>query len=329
MKQFTKYLLATIILSTIGSVLLYVIVNPKNENSIFNHTFTEQSSFITSKILYEQLKINKYTLIFGTSRSAKITTEAFGSNVLNFSNSIYGNPNDVLYLLNSLDDKQWNNIDNIYYLVDNHTFNHRLHYDLNYKSSVIFEQIKNFNMKNLLLSLKLLYFKILDKKPQHGVNFDGSGYNYNEPKARKIDFDKIKYINELRFNTSEFKVLKSIKNKVVNKGLNIIFYTATMNTYYLKSIDKSDFLEHRKLLVENCGEIIDLSYIDNISNKLYNFTDPTHLTSIKTKYILDNFLKNSNSQYIVNMNNYNIFYDDYFRRIDTININSSTFAHKT
>ncbi len=325
MTEFIRYFIFTFVIFYIFVLLLYITINPKNENSFFINTIMEESSFLTSKYLFNKLKNDKYTLIFGTSRSAKISSKMFGSNVLNLSQSIYGNPNDVLYFLNLLDKVQWNNINKIYYLVDNHTFLKRTYYNFDYSSCVLLEQIKHFDANNLVLSIRSIYFNIFNIKPFKGINTDGSTYNNNEQLARKYQFDYYDFKKEFQFNKHEFTILKDIKTLVDKNNKEIIFFTSTMNLYYLKSMKKDLFLSHRKQLIENCGNLVELSYIHPISNKIYNFTDPTHMTTTQTKYVLDNLLKNKNYTYTVNSDRYDEFYKTYFNTIDMFNIDS--FLH--
>lgn len=322
MIQFIKYFIFTFVIFFISVLLLYITINPKNENSFFTNSTIEESSFLTSKPLFNKLKNGKYSLIFGTSRSAKISSKMFDGNVLNLSQSIYGNPNDVLYFLNSLDKVQWNNINKIYYLVDNHTFMKRNYYNLDYSSCILLEQIKRFDANNLLLSIRSIYFNLFNITPFKGINIDGSIYNNEEQLARKYQFDYYDFKKEFQFSKHEFTVLKDIKTLVDRKNKEIIFFTSTMNLYYLKSMKKDLFLKHRKQLIKNCGNIVELSYISPISNKMYNFTDPTHMTTTQTKYVLDNFLKYKDDSYIVDFDKYDEFYKNYFNTIDTFDSNS-------
>ncbi|MCD6191090.1 MAG: hypothetical protein J7K14_06090, partial [Sulfurimonas sp.] len=134
MKKITLIYLVTLMTSLLSFAIIYIVMNPKLENSIFIHNKPiEKSSFLTSKYLFEKLKENKkYIVVFGTSRSAKISSKLYGENIINFSESVYGNPYDVMNLINQLSTKQIANISKILYLVDNHTFRERGNYDIDY-----------------------------------------------------------------------------------------------------------------------------------------------------------------------------------------------------
>ena len=316
MKKITLIYLVTLMTSLLSFAIIYIVMNPKLENSIFIHNKPiEKSSFLTSKYLFEKLKENKkYIVVFGTSRSAKISSKLYGENIINFSESVYGNPYDVMNLINQLSTKQIANISKILYLVDNHTFRERGNYDINYSRNFIFKQLINFNTENVFLSIKSIFNYNLSK----GINLDGSFFNNNESSLRLYECDRYKYEKVFDgMHVKTFEALKDIKKFAQQNNINIIFFTSTMNIPYLSNINKKDFMKHRENLITNIGEFYDFTYIDGISNNHNAFTDVTHITTKETIYMINHFYKNPPSSYLVNKESFTNFYNKLFDKVES------------
>jgi len=316
MKNKVFIYLYTIVFSILFSATVYIVVNPKLENTIFiNDIPIKESSSLTAKYLLKKLDENrKYTLIFGTSRSSKISSELYKENILNFSESLYGFPSDILNLLKQLNKKQLSNINKIYYLVDNHTFRDKESSHINYLDSFIYKQLLRLDINAVFLSFQALFEYNLKK----GINKDGSYFNKDEPQSKLYTFNRYHY--EKEFNGMQefnFKRLKLIKSFAHQNNIDIVFFTSTMSAIYLQNIIKDDFLKHRKMLIENLDEIYDFGYIKSVSDTHKSFTDATHLTTEKTKYMIEHYYKNLPSTYSVNKNNFNEFYNNLYIRVNT------------
>ncbi len=108
-----KFLFSLLSIYIIVIVTVNILIDPNLENAFIKHKLNAKTfsrTLISSQILYDKLKDNKYSLIFGTSRSAKISSKMLHANLLNFSLSLYGNPKSIQFFLNSLDKNQVNQL---------------------------------------------------------------------------------------------------------------------------------------------------------------------------------------------------------------------------
>ena len=91
-------------------ILINFICNKKIYNILFNkNSKVYFSDSINTSILAKKLETEKYSIIFGTSRSHQLQYDDSGINILNFSGSLYGNSLNVLDFLNQLNKKQISN----------------------------------------------------------------------------------------------------------------------------------------------------------------------------------------------------------------------------
>jgi len=306
----------------IVSLLIYILVDPYYENNIMINGLNKekiQSTVSTSRVLRKKLNRSQYNLIFGTSRSAKIDDNTWDASVLNFSSSVYGNPMDVYEFLEQLNSQQIKNIQKIYYLLDNHVFKKRYNDAFNYQKStigIVMEQIKMFDFDRLYLTFQTLYINLVQKNPSAGIKLNGAFYNKSElPAPRLYMFNYFPYKTEIDYKQEYIDAIGKIYNFCIHHNIDIIFYTPTVNIVYLNNINQKKFIELRKKVLTQIPSLLDLSYIEDISNDTSKYTDVGHVNAKTTKYLFENFIIYPDKKYIVTKENANVYYNNMLSNI--------------
>src|SRR5262245_18574591 len=117
-RSFSKLLvLTTLSVLLIAIAAMNLVIDPYNEHGWFSK-YSYRSNQTTAFRLFQKLREKPYTLVFGTSTSAPIDEACVKGDVLNFSLSLYGEPERIYYALRSLSPQQVRNIGKIYYAVE-------------------------------------------------------------------------------------------------------------------------------------------------------------------------------------------------------------------
>lgn len=307
--------------STLGIITLliisFILVNPYQT---FNFSITKKKFFYERNILptklFNLLKEDKYSIIFGTSRSQQLHYDETDIPILNFA-SLYGNSINVLEFLEQLSTNQIKNINRIYYLIDDHCLNG---YDKNDQNSRYKHQI--YNKPKLIDKIKhsiyLDFTKVerifLDIKYNYLNNYSyymnkyGSMIRINKNESSDVPRGS-PYINTKQFYTEDgIKALLKINEFCKNNEIKIDYFTATHFDLKNKSLNANIMKEKwSKLLNGGLNGFYALWHIDNISNFIDNnkyiaFKDLSdHLNEYYNhKVFIDNVVKQSKIYYIHN-----------------------------
>ena len=304
------------VINIIYSVLLTIIVvffvvnifiDPYGEYNIVQkkwNYFKKVASHETSTFkLFRLLKENKYNIVFGTSHSGYMSSEMFGSNTLNFSNSLYGNPVDVYHFLQQLDINQIKNIKNVYYLLDAHTFLDKNsifnELDLNSWNDFYIATFQNIGKKKILVALGTVK-----------ANLNGSIYRYlartgeivdkNQTTIEEISIEKTRMPT---YGKKAIDFLKKVNLFFLENNIHVIYYTSPLNIPYLKKIDCIAYEKQFASFFTSIEKVYDFRYLPQISEQLSNYTDHDHLSVKATKKFVE-ILKKEPNQYQVKFNSY-------------------------
>jgi hypothetical protein len=294
--------------------VVYILVDPK---MIFNTKFIKNHFSYTkyySKHQYEKLKEERYSLVFGTSRSHKISTRQSGVKLLNFHN-IYAEPNEILNFLQQLTDKQIKNIDNIYYhfyfgnLRGEYAMLDYKNYGFINKLNEIFP-ISKSNINNIYETIK---YNIYTDKIKGYIDYDGSAYVIDKTKSFYQDEIIINHINSKK-SLYDVMVLNQIgkiyqfakKNNIKLSIFTPIFTNMVNNKEYYKVTKEL----YTKLLTTYIDSFYCLYFIDGISNYekegyYQAFYDNSHLNYIYSNNIFNKYIINSDDYKIDNINQLN------------------------
>jgi hypothetical protein len=312
-----KWVLTTLSISILLYIVMlgiYIIVDAE---MVFNKSITNKKFGYTqyySKYQYDKLKENKYSLIFGTSRSQKLSSDELNINLLNFHN-IYGEPNGILNFLSQLNEIQIKNIDHIYYLVDLVAMRDEPNI-INYKSNTFIDKIihilplSNLSIKHTLRDLK---YNILKNSIYYYIDKDGSFYLNDKNQSAILNKNKkhkasIKSIKKTKSIDTLIKLDRFCKkNKIL-----ITYYTPTNSDKMSINVETINFL-WAELLNKGIDGFYELYYIDGISNNqlnnnYLNFTDETHLNyNSMNKVFKDIVLDKNSSRFIQNSKELKIY----------------------
>lgn len=290
-------------------VIVNLIIDPYQEYDFFKFDFNRykfSTSYETIPFkLSQKLKDDRYTVVFGTSRSQLISKNIANENIINFSSSLYGNPIDVYNVINQFDKTQLNNIKEIWYLIDTHTFNTKssIYQNLNIdsKKDFLLQTISNLNIHKIELAYETINSNLKQNYSyyltEYGENIKIKEDNYfngiitSDQKAR-IPITTTKAIEYLD-RVDKFCKQNSIKIK---------YFTPIYNIPYLKKCDLNLYKDQFKEFLKVIDSFYDFHYIKNISNDLTLFSNLDHVNTKGTKYLID-LLKNNSSDYLITNSN--------------------------
>lgn len=262
----------------------------------------------------EKLESEKFSLVFGTSRSHQIQYDNSEINILNLSGSLYGNSLNVLNFLKQLNEKQISNIVSIYYLVDDHILNG---YDKNDPYSKYKEQDYSQNIHLLkvgfFLSLNINKIKNLLKAVKYNILND-SGYYINTTGSmvREHKNENSNIPNEFKImSTSQFYTEEGIEglikvNYFIEKNnIPIKYFTSTHMMQYAELFNTNIMYEVWSQLFDGgIKEFYALWYINGISDyikddKYVAFKDLAHLNEYYKHQVFIENVVNNNPKYLI------------------------------
>ncbi|ACS81668.1 ankyrin repeat domain-containing protein [Maridesulfovibrio salexigens] len=268
--------LAALIFALIFTV--NIVIDPYGEFRLIEGKYNKlkfKSLKSTARNVASKLYEGKYTLVFGSSRTMLISEEILGEPVLNFSTSIYNNPGDILALLNTLDEKQVKNIQQIYYLIDINSF----HYEnsapeLSSKSTLFLESFRNIGPDKIADAWKCIIDNLGPKSEQ--PNFiDEFGVLHKEGTSYKNNAVVFSSHSVTNYYLDK---LSKINNFSKSHNIKTIYFTLPWK-------DKLPPLQQDKLdtIFGMISHIIstyyDFNKDENLGLNQNFFSDPTHLNS--------------------------------------------------
>lgn len=283
-----KYFKWTLYFSLLTSFLLFLfieLIDPYGENHNrlgFERTFSNRP-LRTAKYL-DTLSKEPHTLIFGTSRSVRITPDIVRSPIINLQ-VIYGNPYAVIDFLHRLDTRQVNNVIQIYYLLDMHVFNGKEFYDpVDYESPLfrIIYKIKKLNTRSIE--------KAVEKVK---LNFSGSFPFYIHEKGYQVSLVKKDwFIPPFKtdcqvFTEDTIAQLKEIDRFAKHHGIDIVYFTPVLSEEYIRLMDFDLFLEQKKMFLKYIEGFYDFTFVTGLSDNHTLLDDPSHLSYDGLKLLFD------------------------------------------
>jgi len=305
-------------LFTIGTIIVTVIIDPYGELNIFRTDFNKKkyaSSYTTGPfLLSEKLKYDRYSLVFGTSRTQLINSSMIDGKILNFSTSLYANPSDVYHVLKQLNERQLSNIDTIYYLVDTHVFTDK-------KS--LYENLDLHSKRDFFKQVFMSLDSMKIRNAVNCVNNNIKGYDYyinefgeNIHDTHRI-FDpnsKIEHFRIPAFTKKSIAYLKMIDTLCKSKKLKIKYFTPVYNIWYLKKVDMELYRLQYKAFLTAIDQIYDFHLLNSISYDYHYFTNVDHANTEANRIIMKLLLSEEKSV-IINNKNIDYRFESIIRKI--------------
>ncbi len=299
--------------------LIVIILDPYYETNLIKidgiNNYKFEQTQLSTKVLLEKLNSDKYSLVFGTSRSRKIDSELLNDNVLNIY-PIYGHPISVYNFLNTLSKKQIENINKIYYLIDfqcfsdnNSVYENRFVMDLNSNYEFILNYLKLFSIDKLFASVTMVlnnvFLNFNSYVSENGFAMykekDITNFDNNLKDIARQSKNSIK--NGQEFSIQMLNYLSKIDEFSKKNNIEVTYFTSTFMQEYLNKMDYNLTVSLRNEFLTNISGFYDLAFIPDVSNKPEFFTNPTHISKDATKYIVD-ILLNKNNEFFVTKENF-------------------------
>jgi hypothetical protein len=305
-----KWFHITLSISVLSYMVMVVIYIAIDAEMVFNNSLTNKKFGYTeyySKYQFDKLKYNQYSLIFGTSRSQKLSSSMLNINILNF-HGIYGQPDGILNFLLQLNQKQIQNIKQIYYLVSIATMNDEASV-VDYKSNTFIDKLTHIlplSALSMKYTVRDLKYNIFKDTMYYYIDDDGS-LNVNDKDQSAILNKKITYDSTVDIikKTNSINALLKLNKFCIDNNILITYYTPTFSDKVIVNVETINYL-WATLLDGGISGFYELYYISGVSdNKLnnlyYNFTDETHLNyNSMNKTFKRQVLDADNTRYISN-----------------------------
>jgi hypothetical protein len=276
-KQFVLVLLLCFLSFSILFVFFVnILVDPFNEYRLLSNR-SYRSSISTAFPLFAKLNHDtKYTLVFGTSTSASIDEKCVGDNVLNFSLSLYGEPERIYKALSSLTEHQLSNVDRIYYAFEYNCFHDNEVTDTN----LVFSSRFDFVLTSLLNIQKPKIVASLDRIAKtvtgsHDSYIDEFGV-YRQTYHR--DFSPIFYSDKVAFTHGDRQLhyLSKLVRFAKDKRIDLVIFRTVVSDYFLQHADLGSIQQQYSKVLAAASSFYSLLWLDGISDDLSAFRDPIH-----------------------------------------------------
>lgn len=270
-------------------VMAYVVVDPYGVSGtrfIWNEKKFASHNTLVPFRLAETLRERTSDLVFGNSRSGKISPAMTGRPLLNFSNSIYGRPVDIVHFLSHLDEAQIKNIDRVFFLLDiefDRTSERVVELNFNDGKGHLLEALSSLNFSLLRHSLKTLQHNLGQVWERSTINeFHRDGYAIGHHETPHV-FSSEEYgtLDDQLFDFDEASLasLKKVDEFCESRGIEVFFYFPAINDAYLSKINLKSFATFQAKVLETIGGFYDLTHLPGLSNDLTRSVDFHHLDS--------------------------------------------------
>lgn len=286
------------------------LINPFNVYNYANNFDLTEFKFkynnLTSKVVYENLKHKKATLIFGTSRSAKISSSMINKNVLN-NNGLYGNPHSILNFLLELDPIQINNIEKIYFIIDTHCLKSKDHLMQGYRHVYHKNYYLEFvNLLNYAIDINTSittyeYFKnilsggYIQKIDKYSSAIIPIKSHLNRSFSSSLNWNTNLTDDYFEYHKDAINALSMVHQFISNHNINHCYFTPTLTPHYLSTMDLHYEEEKYQSVLNVIDELHFLHYIEGVSDyykngKFVHFTNPSHLNYNCTKFVIEKII---------------------------------------
>jgi hypothetical protein len=265
-------------------------------------------SRLYSRFQFEDLKYDDYSLIFGSSRSQKISSRLQSDNYLNFHN-LYSEPGDIKNFITQLSVNQLQNIDVIYFELDIAAFREEVMKPINYNNNMVTD-IVSFSLPltfdHILSVARELYYNLLDAS-YYKISRDGSLLMSNDGAPTFIAENPTRRIFKAnsysRFAINDIAV---INNFCIENSINIIFYTPTYSDKAIREMNWDVIHSALADLVNRGVKFKNNYFIEGISDiqtdSMYpHFSDASHLNTLAANQVFKNYVVNDDGLLIDNI----------------------------
>ena len=309
--KWLQFLLLYCILILLCLGIFNFIIDPYQNNNYFSSNINKLKFFTSKNAINSHIKdlnYNKYTLVFGTSRSLRVTPDIINDKIITL-NYVYGNPYCVNEFLLTLNDRQISNINRVIYNLSNHVFGEKVcSEDLNINN---YSFIDYFNLKTLENSFRTIYFNLTNKYynsvSNYGYVFDNENIKYFSPikLSNRSYQSQLKLLKKTNLSIdSSFKELNRVDAFMKKNSIDILYYTDMTTDYYFSLLHLEDIILFNKRISENVDEFYAFNYIENFSDNYNNFSNASHATS---KGMNEIFHLYTNKKYLINKNTINSY----------------------
>jgi hypothetical protein len=249
--------------------------------------------------IYKNLEKQEYYIVFGTSRTNAMSEKTFGSDTINLSSYVYGNPISVDKFLKTLSKKQVKNIKRIYYALDIKCFQ-KDRYLVDYEKftilSFIFNQLKNISKESISKSIGDVLLNLGYIENNFYLSKNG---NVIALKDKRFDGRFINGRERLKGKTYYLANLKNVDDFAKKNNIEIIYFSPIFSGPYIQhDLDKDFIYGLYKDILEVINNMYFFFYIEDISNDLSLFSDYAHLSIKETdKFYSD---KKKWNKYLIN-----------------------------
>lgn len=300
-KTAIKLILCSFILAYIAIFLMIILVDPnqlwqKNSADWNKHSYSR----FYSRSQYEKLRHKNYSLIFGSSRSQKVSSQLQLDDYLNFHN-LYSEPGDIKNFITQLSDNQLKNIDVIYFELDIGAFRRELFKPIDYNNYNVLTDIVSFSLPlkidHIILAFRELYYNFFNVR-KYKIDSDGSLFLYNHEKPVFISENPTRRIFAgNRYSQFAINEIAFINKFCIENDINIVFYTPT---YSDKSLRQMNWDVIHLALIDLVNEGVKFKnnyFIEGISdihtNSIYpHFSDASHLNVLAANQVFKNYVVN-------------------------------------
>lgn len=265
---------AFLALSLSAFFIFSVFIDPKGEWRAFETDFNRHK-FLGGSLWQLLQKLNKkpYTLFFGSSRAHVFSTKIMGEPVLNFS-SIYRNPADIYTFLTLLNEKEIQNINSIYCVLDYDGlfYEERIRSFTN-RYDLLFDELCNLNFQKVYESYQCIQKNI--KRDNSNV-IDDEG-NVVVKSARYLGTLQALSLHNRYVSDYCLDYLRKINEFCKTRGIKITFFTYSTPENTDNSQGYIAMMSHKILTaIDGFNYFLDLP---ELKGRRELFTDESHLTT--------------------------------------------------
>jgi hypothetical protein len=302
-QNFSKILpLATlgVLLAAVGFINL--VIDPYNEYRWFSRN-SYRSNKTTAFPIFHKLNDKPYALVFGTSTSAPIDDVSLKEDVLNFSLSLYGEPERIYYALKSLSPRQLRNIKKIYYAIEHNVLHANevtdRDVDFNSKWDFYYRTVENIQKPKIVACLDWVV-KGVTGAADSIVTENGV---FRHLKDRPFTSEGYEKRVEFTHEPQQVVYLKKLADFARDNQITLIVLRTMVSADFLKRVDFKSLEMHFNRVLEAVPSFYSLMWIEGVSDDIRYFRDPIHPSSEGTHKEMAELLSESAAAYLVTKDN--------------------------